>query len=969
MKYSKRFFALAVSAALTVSCMPILQTGAAAKSAQWGENFESYSVGTQADSIGWIYTTADYANETFSAEIAETDGNKYLHVRSETPELDDTASRVYGVSLNAAKAAQLADGENFTVEYDLKMDDNIDLGTGKYRSGEYYYGLSGTANIKGCYMTFYAPGEDGVSGKTHWTGKSQLANEESAYREAVGAKTASTTVYGKKWNTYKWVVYSLNYGTDNKYAADYAKLYINGEYTATVPIRFGGPELEYINFGFERKCSAASGFCVDNVKIYKGEADDEEPSVPVLIQRGNSVSSGYFGGKLYTGEKTVSEIFEKLDLKHDINLTKYYAADGNGNEVSSEALAAGKTLMLETEEETYSVPMLGNSADKTVRTDGWDLTQNKTATATMTESGGVFGSDGGIVFDKVDDYTGKMLYATSYPNANEVPSFIRIPVLGKSDTVLSITGRIYYRKSDGTIAYSGGHNLVRLSVGSVYINDAAGGTTELKKKIGTYENDEWLNVEVAFFPGQSKYFVRINDGAVQTGTLGTGGTEWEFVKNGYIQLQTPSSTPAVIMGDMTSYTGIPSDIKTADITAVGGGLIKTGKKLSTPFGRNSGLYLSADKLTVTENTSKLCFIDANGAEVSAAVDGGKVVLLSNDGLYNYFDVKSRETNCNVVSGSNDETVYWIDVKENDTEPVIYDANYDNSGNLSSIKVLSGSWIINGVTIAVSVPVSASDTRKTVIWDKNSLLPLTSVITSKPKKIYLVSDSICKRYTEAQVPLKGWGQYIGLCFETAGIEVDNRAEGGRSTKTFREEGRWGENDSCNGVPGIMATLAANDYVFISMGHNDKAAGTERYTTIEEYKENLKNYITDTWSKGAKAVLITPPTERWNTTNSVLERSEAMKEVADEMKVTLLDLNAKSWEYFESIGLEESRNRYYCTKEQIAAVNQDYLQSHPNGDLTHFNENGAKYLAKTIAELLKESSDSLGNFVNPEAVEAD
>lgn len=968
MKFFNKLFAFAVSAAVTVSGMPLLQHKAEAKSAVWGENFESYSAGTAADSIGWTYTTVDFKDETFSAEVAGDNENKYLRVRSETAELDNTASRVYGVSLNAAKAAQFSDGENFTVEYDLKMDDDIDLGTGAYRSGEYYFGLSRTPNIKGCYMTFYAPGENGITGKTHWTSKSQLANDEAAYRAAVGANTASATVYGKKWNTYKWVVYSLNYGSDNQYAADYAKLYINGEYIATVPIRFGGPELECINFGFERQCSAVSGFCVDNLKIYKGEAEDDgDAAVPVLIQRGNNVNSGFFDGKLYTGEKTVGEVFENLDLKHDINLTGYYATDESGNTVPETASAAGKNLKLETDGNNYSVPMIGNSKDKTVNASDWDLTQNNTATATMTESGGIFGSDSSIVFDTAQGYTGNYCMATSYPNNKEVPSFIHMSVLGKSDTVLSITGRIYYKKDDGTTGYSGGHNLVRLSVGSIYINDASGKSSELKKNIGTYENNEWLNVEVAFFPGQSKYFVRINDSEVQTGTLGLNGTEWEMVKNGYIQLQTPVKTPAVIMGSMTSYTGIPSEVKPAEVTAVGDGLIKTGKTIYTPYGRNPGNYISSEKLTVTENTARQCFTDANGKESNTAAEGGRLVLCSEDGLYSYFDIAGRKSNRTVVSGDNDKTVYWIDVKEDDTEPVIYDADYDGEGKLSSLKTIAGSWVIDKVTFAVTIPASSSDTRKVLIWDKNTLKPITAGITSKPGTIYLVSDSICKTYTEAQAPLKGWGQYIGFCFATAGITVDNRAEAGRSTKTFRAEGRWEENDSCNGVPGIMATLSENDYVFISMGHNDKSTVAERYTTIEEYKENLKNYITDTWSKGAKAVLITPPTERWNTANSVLERAEAMKAVAAETGVTLLDLNAESWAHFEELGLEKSRNQYYCTKEQIAAVNQDYLQSHPNGDLTHFNENGARYLAKTITELLKASGDLLGDFAEPEAAE--
>ena len=74
MKFFNRLFAFAVSAAVTVSGMPLLQHKAEAKSAVWGENFESYSAGTAADSIGWTYTTVDFKDETFSAEVA---GDKY----------------------------------------------------------------------------------------------------------------------------------------------------------------------------------------------------------------------------------------------------------------------------------------------------------------------------------------------------------------------------------------------------------------------------------------------------------------------------------------------------------------------------------------------------------------------------------------------------------------------------------------------------------------------------------------------------------------------------------------------------------------------------------------------------------------------------------------------------------------------------------------------------------------------------
>ena len=167
---------------------------------------------------------------------------------------------------------------------------------------------------------------------------------------------------------------------------------------------------------------------------------------------------------------------------------------------------------------------------------------------------------------------------------------------------------------------------------------------------------------------------------------------------------------------------------------------------------------------------------------------------------------------------------------------------------------------------------------------------------------------------------------------------------------------------------MATLKANDYVFISMGHNDGNVNNEAaYTTIGEYKANLAQYIDEARAVGAKVILITPPTDAWSGRNSLLERSMAMKEVAAAKDVTLLDLNERSWEHFNKIGFENATNKYFCTAEKFNALGK--TPTNEKGDLTHFDETGAKYLAKTIAALLKESSDLLANAVNPNAITAE
>ena len=56
-------------------------------------------------------------------------------------------------------------------------------------------------------------------------------------------------------------------------------------------------------------------------------------------------------------------------------------------------------------------------------------------------------------------------------------------------------------------------------------------------------------------------------------------------------------------------------------------------------------------------------------------------------------------------------------------------------------------------------------------------------------IFLVGDSTLadKPYAGSN-PEKGWGQVFPLYFKE-GIKVENHAMNGRSTKSFRDEGRW------------------------------------------------------------------------------------------------------------------------------------------------------------------------------------
>ena len=101
-------------------------------------------------------------------------------------------------------------------------------------------------------------------------------------------------------------------------------------------------------------------------------------------------------------------------------------------------------------------------------------------------------------------------------------------------------------------------------------------------------------------------------------------------------------------------------------------------------------------------------------------------------------------------------------------------------------------------------------------------------------IYLAGDSTVKTYEDSQY-IAGWGQYLDL-FLSEDIKVVNAAHGGRSSRSFINEGRLydieGNNYSFsqNGGNSIADVIKEGDYLFIQFGHNDDASKLSNYSTI-------------------------------------------------------------------------------------------------------------------------------------------
>ncbi len=90
-------------------------------------------------------------------------------------------------------------------------------------------------------------------------------------------------------------------------------------------------------------------------------------------------------------------------------------------------------------------------------------------------------------------------------------------------------------------------------------------------------------------------------------------------------------------------------------------------------------------------------------------------------------------------------------------------------------------------------------------------------------IFLAGDSTVKTYEDDQF-IGGWGQFLS-CFLGEDVIVKNAAHGGRSSRSFINEGRLYDIEgssysfSQNGGHSIADDIQAGDYLFIQFGHND------------------------------------------------------------------------------------------------------------------------------------------------------
>ena len=92
----------------------------------------------------------------------------------------------------------------------------------------------------------------------------------------------------------------------------------------------------------------------------------------------------------------------------------------------------------------------------------------------------------------------------------------------------------------------------------------------------------------------------------------------------------------------------------------------------------------------------------------------------------------------------------------------------------------------------------------------------AVSDSTSFKVHVIGDSTVCNYKDNAYPQTGWGQILGSFFDGSRVQVVNYAIGGRSSKTFVQEGRLDE---------VKKNLQKGDVMMVQFGHNDRYFGSK------------------------------------------------------------------------------------------------------------------------------------------------
>ncbi len=218
-------------------------------------------------------------------------------------------------------------------------------------------------------------------------------------------------------------------------------------------------------------------------------------------------------------------------------------------------------------------------------------------------------------------------------------------------------------------------------------------------------------------------------------------------------------------------------------------------------------------------------------------------------------------------------------------------------------------------------------------------------------LWLVGDSTVQVGTPGQ---QGWGTQLPQFFDPAKIRIDNRARGGRSSRTFLTEGLWDK---------ALKEMKPGDFLIIQFGHNDSgpiggefAPGRAARASIRgnsdktevvdmpggskeevrSYGAYLRGFVKDAQEKDVEVIIASPIPKR-GFSNGKVHRDKGTyagwaEEAAKQSGACFLNLNERIADKYDEMGEEASRQFF--------------------NDNVHTTPDGAKFNAQCVAEGIKD-----------------
>ena len=264
-----------------------------------------------------------------------------------------------------------------------------------------------------------------------------------------------------------------------------------------------------------------------------------------------------------------------------------------------------------------------------------------------------------------------------------------------------------------------------------------------------------------------------------------------------------------------------------------------------------------------------------------------------------------------------------------------------AGLLSTVPVLAQDSVVTATIPAVT----ATSVRPAPLMP-----PSKEVVSISAKKTGMIRIALAGDSTMTNDA--GWG--VGFNELLAdNVECLNLSRGGRSSGSFVKEGRWQE------------TLSLKpDYVLIQFGHNDQPGHTDRTTDPDTtFRENMMRYVTEARSAGVIPVLVTPlarrqwgPDERIHST--LAPYAVAVRRIALEMKVPLVDLQQRSLEFYEKLGRKAMEE---LSPVRPGAPTPPIFDGTAGFDGTHLNPKGSVAIGGLVAAELRRAVPELAAVI--------